>query len=143
MKQLLDLDSFVRTLMDKGYNGHFQTEAAYPGKLKESIGKYLEACRNNTHRPKYHKLFLLSTYLQWSGDDRPWIDCNMWVRHEKDHFDVQKMVIEKKDRFGQLLKKTELIDLSTETVPTLKEAMALVSEAPKQQLSSRNRGFGM
>ena len=34
MKQLLDLDTFVKTLTDKGYNGYFQTEASYPGKLK-------------------------------------------------------------------------------------------------------------
>lgn len=143
MKHLLDLDSFAKTLTDKGYKGHFLTEASYPGKLRESIDEYLDACRNKADWPRYHKLFLLSTYLQWSGDDSPRIACNLWVRREKDKLDVQKMVIERKDRYGQLLKKMELTGLTTETVPTLKEAVELVSEAPKQQLSSRNRGFGM
>ena len=143
MEHLLDLDSFAKALTDKGYKGHFQTEASFPGKLRESIGEYLEACRNKADCPRNHNLFLLSTYLQWSGVDTARIACNLWVRREKDKFDLQKMVIERKDRYGQLLKKMELTGLTTGTVPTLKEAIELVSEAPKQQLSSRNRGFGM
>ena len=37
MKQLLDLDTFSKNLSDKGYNGYFHTQSAYPGKLKDSI----------------------------------------------------------------------------------------------------------
>lgn len=33
MKQLLDLSTFAKTLTDKGYDGYFQTEGAYPDKI--------------------------------------------------------------------------------------------------------------
>lgn len=143
MKQLLHLDTFAKTLTDKGYNGYFQTEAGYSGKLKESISECLEACQNGTDKPNRYGLFLLSTYLQWNGDDKPRIGCNLWIRHENGTFDVQKMDIERKDRYGQLLKKSELTNLSTDSVPIVKEAIAQVSEEAEQQLSSRNRGFRM
>lgn len=86
--------------------------------------------------------FLLSTYLQWSGDDNQSIECNFWVRQENDGFDIQKMEIISKDRYGQLLKKSELKNLSINSIPTLKEAIAQVSIF-SQQLSSRKRGFRM
>nr|WP_315155633.1 hypothetical protein [uncultured Flavobacterium sp.] len=143
MKQLLDLDTFAKNLTDKGYNGYFQTEAAYPGKLKESIREYLEACQSGMEKPNRYELFLLSTYLQWNGDDKPRIACSLWISHKNGTFDVQKMNIERSDRYGQLLKKSELTNLSTDSVPTLKEAITQVSEDPVQQLSSRNRGFRM
>ena len=50
MKQLPDLDVFAKILIDKGFNGFFQTQVAYPGKLKESITQYMEASSNVTER---------------------------------------------------------------------------------------------
>lgn len=41
MKQSLDLDTFAKTLTDKGYDGYFQTEAAYADKIKDSISRFL------------------------------------------------------------------------------------------------------
>ncbi|EJL62774.1 hypothetical protein [Flavobacterium sp. CF136] len=137
-----DLDTFEKKILDKGFTGYFQTAAAYPGKLKESISEYLDACSNGREIPNTNGLFILSTYLQWSGDDKERIECNLWVKHENDTFDVQKMEIEKKDRYGQLLKKSELKNLSADSVPTLREAILEVSGSPKQNLSSRKkRGF--
>lgn len=143
MKQLPDLEIFTKNLMDKGYTGYFQTEAAYSGKLKESISKYLDACGNGSERPNSSGIFLLSTYLRWLGDDKPSIECNMWVRHKDGVFDLQKMEIKSKDRYGQLLKKSELKNLSTSSVPIIREAIEKVSEFPQQKLSSRRRGFKM
>lgn len=57
-------------LVEKGFTGYFQTEAAYLGKLKESISKYLDACKDGSERPNASGIFLLSTYLQWSGDNK-------------------------------------------------------------------------
>ena len=142
MKQLPDLDAFTKILIDKGFNGYFQTQVTYPGKLKESITDYMEACNNGKERSDRDGNFLLSTYLQWSGDDNPSIVCNFWVRQENDGFDIQKMEIISKDRYGQLLKKSELKNLSINSIPTLKEAIAQVSIF-SQQLSSRKRGFRM
>jgi hypothetical protein len=143
MKQLPDLDAFAKILIDKGFTGYFQTEVAYPGKLKESITEYMEACNNGKERSDRDGNFLLSTYLQWSGDDNQSIECNFWVRQENDGFDIQKMEIRSKDRYGQLLKKTELKNLSINSIPTLKETIAQVAVFPQQKLSSRKRGFRM
>lgn len=143
MKQLPNLDAFVKILIDKGFTGYFQTDSAYSGKLKESITKYLEACNNGTERPYKDGIFSLSTYLQWSGDDKDRIECNLLIRQENDVFDIQKMEIIRKDRYGQLLKKSELKNLSTGSIPTLKEAIEQVSVYSQQKLSDRKRGFRM
>jgi hypothetical protein len=143
MKHLPDLDVFAQILIDKGFNGSFQTQVAYPGKLKESITEYMEACNNGKERSDRDGNFLLSTYLQWSGDDKESIVCDFWVRKENDDFDIQKMEIRSKYRYGKLLKKTELKNLSISSIPILKEAIAQVSVFPQQKLSSRKRGFRM
>jgi hypothetical protein len=143
MKQLPDLDTFAKILIDKGFDGYFQTQVAYPGKLKESITEYMEACKNGKERSDRDGNFLLSTYLQWSGDDNPSIVCNFWARQENDGFDIQKMEIKSKNRYGELLKKAELKNLSINSIPTLKEAIAEVSVFHQQKLSSPKRGFRM
>lgn len=143
MKQLFDLDTFAKKLKDKGYDGYFQTETAYADKLKDSISQFLEACNNGTDKPMLPNIMMLKTYLEWNGDDKPKVECNMWVKYENGLFDVQKMNIERIDQYGQILKQSKLTDLSTNSVPTRKEAIAQVSEKPKQQLSSRNTRFRM
>ncbi|AKK71915.1 hypothetical protein PIECOFPK_02343 [Mycovorax composti] len=143
MKQLLDLSTFAKTLTDKGYDGYFQTEGAYPDKIKDSISQFLEACKNGTDKPLRPDSFSLRTYIEWNGDDKPKVDCYMRVRYEDGKFDVQKMDITRKDQYGHLMKKSELTNLSTGTVPTRKEAIALVSEPPKQKLSSQVRRLRM
>ena len=85
MKQLFDLDTFVKNLTHKGYNGYFHTQSAYPGKLKDSISEYLEACSSGKeHLPKGD--LILTGYLQWAGDERPSVQCNLWVKHENGKF---------------------------------------------------------
>ena len=143
MKQSFDLDTFAKTLTDKGYDGYFQTEAAYADKIKDSISRFLEACNNGTDKPMLPNILMLKTYLQWNGDDKPKVECNMWVKYEDGLFDVQKMNIERTDQFGQLLKQSKLTDLSTNSVPTRKEAIAQVLDTPKQELSFKKRGFGI
>ncbi|SFT05484.1 hypothetical protein [Sphingobacterium wenxiniae] len=143
MKQLLDLNTFAKTLTEKGYDGYFQTEGAYPDKIKDSISRFLEACKNGTDKPLQPGSFSLRTYIEWNGDDKPKVDCYMRVRYENNKFDVQKMNIERTDQYGHLMKQSKLTDLSTGSVPTSKEAVALVSDTPKQKLSSQGRRFRM
>ncbi|WP_339679879.1 hypothetical protein [Cyclobacterium marinum] len=143
MKQALDLDTFAKILTDKGYDGYFHTEAAYPDKIKDSISRFLEAYNNGMDKPMLPNIMMLKTYLQWNGDDKPKVECNMWVKYEDGLFDVQKMNIERIDEYGQLLKQSKLTDLSTNSVPTRKEAIAQVSDKPKEQLSSPKRRFKM
>lgn len=129
--------------MDKGYDGYFQTEASYADKLKDSISLFLEACNNGTDKPMLPNIMMLKTYLEWNGDDKPKVECNIWVKYENGLFDVQKMNIDRIDQYGQLLKQSKLTDLSVNSVPTKKEAIAQVSEKLKQLRSSQNTRFRM
>lgn len=139
MKQLLDLESFSKVLIDKGYNGYFTTQAAYPGKLKDSISEYLEACAKGTEPLKTE--LLLMGYLQWSGDDKPSVECMLWLKHEKGNFELQKMDIVRKDQFGLSLKHCSLTSLSAESIPKASEVVALVREAAEQKTIQSARCF--
>jgi hypothetical protein len=141
MKLLLDLDTFAKTLTAKGYDGFFLTQAGYPDKVKDSINRFLEACRNGTDRPLHDNLLSLNTYLEWNGEDKEKVGCRMWVKFEDDKFDIQKIEIERKGCYGHLIKKSELTNLKTSSVPTAKEALARVTDTPEQQLSFRKKGF--
>jgi hypothetical protein len=143
MKQLLDLDTFAKTLTYKGYDGYFQTQGAYSGKIKESISSFLEACKNGMDKPMLPNILMLNAYLQWNGEDKPKVQCSMWVKYENGLFDVEKMDIERKDQYGHSLKKYELKNLTTGSVPASEEAIAQVSEKLNEELSSRKRGFRM
>ncbi|MDN3706676.1 hypothetical protein QW060_22195 [Myroides ceti] len=143
MEQSLDLDTFVKTLTDKGYNGYFQTESSYAGKLKDSISDFLEACKNGTDKPLNADSFSLRTYIEWNGEDKPKTECYMRIRYEDNKFDVQKMDIERTDRYGYSMKKSELTNLTTGSVATAKEALAKVLDTPKEQLAPKRRGFRM
>lgn len=140
MENSHNLDTFTRILTDKGYNGYFHTQGAYPGKLKESISAYLESCHSGVETSS-KSMLLLTGYLQWAGNDKPSVQCHIWVKHQSGTFDLQKMEITKNDRFGQLLKHSELTNLSVTTVPKANEAIARVSDTPKQKVVPRGKGF--
>ncbi len=137
MQCLRNLDAFTKILADRGYVAYFTTQAAYPGKLKESISEYMESCSKGLDTLK--PVLLLSGYLQWSGDDLPRVQCYMWVKHQDGAFDLSEMGIVRKNRFGQVLKEIKLKNLSTDTVPSAKEALAMVREPPKQKIGRHRR----
>ena len=140
MEALSDLNTFAKILTDKGYNGYFHTQGACAGKLKESINEYLENCRKAKAGVPEQEL-LLTGYLRWTGEDKPRVQCSMWVKYQNGKFDLNKMEVTKKDRFGQLLKQSELNNLSAIGAPTATEAIAMVSDAPKQNIVRRSRRF--
>lgn len=136
MEALSDLNTFAKILTDKGYNGYFHTQGAYAGKLKDSIGEYLESCQKGTDSLPKQDL-LLTGYLQWSGEDKPHVECSMWVQYLNGKFSLNKMEVAKKDRFGQLLIKSELTSLSTITAPKAVDAIASVNDEQKQKGRSK------
>ncbi len=140
MEALSDLNTFAKILNDKGYNGYFHTQGAYTGKLKESISDYLESCQKGTDSLPKQDL-LLTGYLQWSGEDKPRVECSMWVKYLNGKFSLSRIEIAKKDSFGQLLKKSELTNLSVISAPKLTEAIALVNDEQKQNLGSSSKRF--
>ena len=44
-------------------------------------------------------------HLEWNGEDKPKVSCHMWIKHEDGKFDVQRMSIERTDRYGHSMKK--------------------------------------
>lgn len=140
MEALSDLKTFAKILTDKGYNGYFHTQGAYAGKLKDSISEYLESYQKGADTLPKQDL-LLTGYLQWSGDDKPRVECSMWVKYLNGKFSLSRMEIAKKDGFGKLLKKSELANLSVISAPKLMEAVALVNDEPKQTAGNSLKRF--
>ena len=140
MEALSDLNTFAKILTDKGYIGYFHTQGAYAGKLKDSIGEYLENCQKGTDSLPKQDL-LLTGYLQWSGEDHPRVECSMWVKYLNGKFSLNKMEVEKKDRFGQLLKKSELTNLSVISAPKAVDAVALVNDEQKLKAGQNPKRF--
>ena len=140
MEALSDLNTFAKILTDKGYNGYFHTQGAYAGKLKESISDYLESCQKGADTLPKQDL-LLTGYLQWSGDDKPRVQCSMWVKHLNGKFSLNRMEVARKDQFGQLLKKSELTNLSLIVVPNAVEVIALVNDEQKQNVGKISKRF--
>jgi hypothetical protein len=140
MEALSDLNTFAKILTDKGYNGYFHTQGAYAGKLKDSISDYLESYQKGTDSLPKQDL-LLTGYLQWSGEDKPRIECSMWVKYLNGKFSLSRMEVAKKDGFGQLIKKSELTNLSVMSAPKLMEAVAMVNDEPKQMTGKSSKRF--
>jgi len=140
MEALSDLNTFAKILTDKGYNGYFHTQGAYAGKLKDSISDYLENCQKGADSLPKQDL-LLTGYLQWSGDDKPRVECSMWVKYLNGKFSLSRMEVAKKDGFGKLVKKSELANLSVISAPKAVEVVALVNDAPKQTAGKSPKRF--
>ena len=140
METLSDLNTFAKILTDKGYNCYFHTQGAYAGKLKESISDYLESCQKGTDSLPKQDL-LLTGYLQWSGDDKPRVECSMWIKYLNGKFSLNKMEVARKDQFGQLLKKSELTNLSVISTPKAAEVIALVNDEQKQKAGKSPKRF--
>ena len=140
MEALSDLSTFAKILTDKGYNGYFHTQGAYAGKLKDSISDYLESCQKGADTLPKQDL-LLTGYLQWSDDDKPRVECSMWVKYLNGKFSLTCMEVAKKDGFGQLLKKSELTNLSVISVPKVAELVALVNDEQKQKSGKSLKRF--
>ena len=140
METLSDLNTFAKILTDKGYNGYFHTQGAYAGKLKDSISDYLESCQKGTDSLPKQDL-LLTGYLQWSGENKPRVECSMWVKYLNGKFSLNKMEVARKDQFGQLLKKSELTNLSVISAPKAAEVVALVNDEQKQKSGKSLKRF--
>ena len=140
MEALLDLDTFAKTLTDKGYNGYFHTQGGHAGKLKYSIEEYLESCQKGIDSLPKEDL-LLTSYLQWSGENKPCVRCIMLVKYLNGKFSLNRMEVARKDQFGQLLKKSELTNLSVISAPKALEAVALVNDEAKQKAVKSPKRF--
>ncbi|WP_199117827.1 hypothetical protein [Pedobacter sp. ASV28] len=139
MEQKHDLQTFAKILTEKGYDGYFTTQAAYPDKIRESLGRYMESSGKGLE-PQSNR-FILRGYLQWSGEDKPRVECSIWVRHEKGKLDLLKMEITKTDRYGQPVGRATLTGLSATELPKATEAVAMVADTAKRQATPVKNRF--
>lgn len=141
MGKLYGLDQFVRLLSDKGYSGYFLTGGAHPGKLKESLEAYMDECRKG-EAPMLEDGLYLTTYLKWEGEDKDYVVCNMFIEHKDTQFDVRRMDISQKSRYGIVIKREELQGLCSDQVPDVKTAIEMVDDTcQRQSTSAKNRSF--
>lgn len=140
METLSDLNTFAKILTAKGYSGYFHTQGMYAGKLKDSIGDYLAGNRKGSGSVPNQEL-LVTGYLLWAGEGKPRVECNMWVKYLNGKLFLHKMEVAKKDQYGQLLKQSELVNLSVITAPKAKDAIAMVSDVPKQKAAPKGKGI--
>lgn len=140
MHTFLDFKIFAETLTDKGYDGYFTTQAAYPAKLEDSIRQYLENCNKGLESMDKSDL-LLMTYLQWNGEDSPSVECHMWVKLEQKALALQRMEVIKKDGAGNLLKQSRFENMPLSEIPKARDALAMVNGLPRHRLVRRTSGF--
>lgn len=69
-------------------------------------------------------------YLKYEGEEQPRITCNIEILKKQDQLEITKMTINKKDRYGQVYKTSELNHLPIQALPTVAEAVATVNEKP-------------
>lgn len=145
MKVLIDLDELAKILADKGYDGYFHTEGCCAGRLKESISEFLEKWKNGMDAPRSADSLHLSTYLEWNGQDRDKIRCDIRVGYADGKFDLDaaELNITKTDRYGQILKSFKLCNLNSDSFPTRRELIAGAAVKNTQETARGNRGFRM
>src|SRR5690606_12082166 len=119
--------------------GYFSTQGGYPGKLKESISESLASCRKGLDI--YKADFLLTGYLRWRGVAERCVQCCLHIKQQGETFDLSILVISKQDCCGQLLKQSELTNLSVKTVPEVSKALAMVNDIPGSKIGQHNRGI--
>jgi len=78
----LHIDELEKLLNEKGFDGHFLCNSAFPGKLRESLHQHLmEMLQCETHIPSFY----LTTYSLWKDEESPYVQCDFKVRYDKDH----------------------------------------------------------
>jgi hypothetical protein len=65
----------------------------------------------------------------------------MWIKYLNGKFSLNKMEVARKDQFGQLLKKSELTNLSVISTPKAAEVIALVNDEQKQKAGKSPKRF--
>lgn len=132
MKQVtIHMEKFVRALKEKGYDGAFLTNSAYPGTLKESLNAHLLGCleKNEPIPP-----FYLTTYAIWKGDDSPRVKCDLRISHHRDSgFQVNRFDLTYENQYGKIREmKIPVHNLSE--IPLRSDCHGMVAEQKKRTL---------
>ncbi len=82
---------FLKLMNERGYDGHFLSNSAHPGKLKDSLNQHLlDVLQGRSSVPP----FFLTTYSLWRNEQSPYVRCDFKVKHsQSDGFRIEKMDI--------------------------------------------------
>ncbi len=123
-----DVNRFSKIIGDKGYDGHFLTNGGYPDRLKDSVLRYLYSSIIGDEKGIGGGLHLF-TYLEWKGDDKPFIDCSLTVRHSPVFgLQVSDMEISYKNEYGFVLKSKRFEGIIFNDIPERHDAVNMVKE---------------
>lgn len=126
MKNEHSLSEFTAILAAKGYTDSFHTNAAYPDSLEKSLRRYLDACKEGSDQLKED--LSLECYLKYSGEDKPYVRCDMEVKYQDEKFRLIKIKISKGYCGGGLGKQAAVIVTSTDMIPDKARAIKMVDE---------------
>ncbi|MFC3356007.1 hypothetical protein [Sphingobacterium zeae] len=138
MKKYYEVEELTAILTDKGYNGYFMTQAGYPGRLNESMERFLA---NLDPRCDFNKNLILETYLDWNGEDKPSIQCFISLKNDNGRFTFDAMEIIQKDRFGKSISEKRLTDMVIDALPTRADAIKMVRKEMKNLSSTHKKGW--
>lgn len=139
METVSNLNTFCQILSEKGYDGYFQTNGGFGGKLKDSITDYLESLPKGQDSSEQNKL-LVTGFLEWKGDDKPYIECHMSIKHLNGKFFFNTMEIIRRDHDGQTIRRIEVKDLTIMIVPDARDAIAMVDNNSALRILLMSRG---
>ena len=91
---------------------------------------------------KIQEGFHMETYLSWNGEEQERIFATFHAAFRNGEFEVSRMDIEYKNRYGIMIKNQRLDGLSTATLPDRTAAIAKVKPVEQQELN-RERFRGM
>lgn len=131
-----NIDTIIDAFHKKGFTNMFMSERDSPGTLKEIIDDYLHRIKDQNAETVPD--LWLSTYLNWNGEDQSYIVCNMWLSLQKENPVITKLITDKKNGQAIPIKKSELTDVSMDSLPTVKELIASV-DVPNQKKGKSHR----
>jgi hypothetical protein len=136
LERLLEnIDGFDRLLKSKGYEGYFLTNAACPGRFRESIMDYIYGIIAGTESHAKTGLSF-STYLRWSADpEYSSIHLNMDVDYSRmQSFQVREMTIRTENIYGETGNEKKIENIQgNHKIPDCNQAMNMVLNKPKKQ----------
>lgn len=126
MKESYQVETFKNILIEKGYDDHFVITVCHFGKLEENLNAFIKDYQSGG-MDIANGLLTFTTYLQSNGIDKPSIKCDLYVDYKNGEFNATRMEILYRDSLKKTLEHV-VMDVSMDTLPTAREAIAMVTD---------------
>lgn len=132
---------FAAILKEKGYTGSFLSGGGYPDDPEKSLARFIREATVSDFN-SLQKGFWMETYLCWNGEEQDRFLASFHAAYRNGAFEVSRMDIAHKDRYGKTIADCRLGGLSTATLPDCSAAIAKV-KAREEQAMARSRFRGL